>query len=58
MQSNIRKLTFFMDHKFTQQIREWLEQPHDERDYSVGALYLLKLSGNQIMYRNLIIAVR
>ena len=43
-----------MDHKFTQQIREWLEQPHDERDYSVGALYLLKLSGNQIMYRNLI----
>ncbi|WP_303045192.1 hypothetical protein [Muribaculum intestinale] len=47
-----------MDHKFTQQIRKWLEQPHDERDYSVGALYLLKLSGNQIMYRNLIIAVR
>ena len=43
-----------MDHKFTQQIREWLEQSHDERDYSVGALYLLKLSGNQIMYRNLI----
>lgn len=43
-----------MDHKFTQQIRKWLEQPHDERDYSVGALYLLKLSGNQIMYRNLI----
>ena len=43
-----------MDHKFTQKIREWLEQPHDERDYSVGALYLLKLSGNQIMYRNLI----
>ena len=43
-----------MDHKFTQQIREWLEQPHDERDYSVGARYLLKLSGNQIMYRNLI----
>ena len=43
-----------MDHKFTQQIREWLEQPHDERDYSVGARYLLKLSSNQIMYRNLI----
>ena len=43
-----------MDHKFTQQIREWLEQPHDDRDYSVGALYLLKLSGTQIMYRNLI----
>lgn len=43
-----------MDHKFTQQIKEWLEQPQSERDYTVGALYLLKLSGNQIMYRNLI----
>ena len=43
-----------MDHKFTQQIKEWLEQHHDERDYAAGALFLLKLSGNQIMYRNLI----
>lgn len=43
-----------MDHKFTQQIKEWLEQHHDERDYATGALFLLKLSGNQIMYRNLI----
>ena len=43
-----------MDHKFTEQIRQWLETPEDERDYPVGALYLLKLSGNQIMYRNII----
>lgn len=43
-----------MDHKFTEQIKEWLEAPEDERDYSVGALYLLKLSGNQIMYKNII----
>lgn len=43
-----------MDHKFTQQIKEWLEQHHDERDYAAGALILLKLSGNQIIYRNLI----
>lgn len=43
-----------MDHKFTEQIRQWLETPEDERDYSIGALYLLKLSGNQIMYRNII----
>ena len=43
-----------MDHKFTEQIKQWLEKPEDERDYSVGALYLLKLSGNQIMYRNII----
>ena len=43
-----------MDHKFTEQIRQWLETHEDERDYSVGALYLLKLSGNQIMYKNII----
>ena len=43
-----------MDHKFTEQIKQWLEKSEDERDYSVGALYLLKLSGNQIMYRNII----
>lgn len=43
-----------MDHNFTEQIRQWLETPSDQRDYSVGALYLLKLSGNQIMYRNIV----
>lgn len=43
-----------MDHKFTEKIKQWLEKPEDERDYSVGALYLLKLSGNQIMYKNII----
>ena len=41
-----------MDNKFTELIKQWLETPNDQRDYSVGALYLLKLSGNQIMYRN------
>ena len=43
-----------MDHKFTELIKQWLETPSNQRDYSVGALYLLKLSGNQIMYRNII----
>ena len=43
-----------MDHKFTEKIKQWLEKSEDERDYSVGALYLLKLSGNQIMYKNII----
>ena len=42
-----------MDHKFTEQIKQWLETPESERDYAVGALYLLKLSGNQIMYKNI-----
>ncbi|MBQ4916902.1 MAG: hypothetical protein IIU72_02965, partial [Muribaculaceae bacterium] len=42
-----------LDNKFTELIQKWLETPSDERDYAVGALYLLKLSGNQIMYRNI-----
>ena len=42
-----------MDHKFTEQIQEWLNTPKNERDYAQGALFLLKLSGNQIMYRNM-----
>jgi hypothetical protein len=46
-----------MDHKFTELIGKWLETAADERDYSVGALYLLKLSGNAIMYRNIIAAL-
>lgn len=43
-----------MDNKFTELIKTWLETPEAERDYTVGALYLLKLSGNQIMYKNII----
>ena len=42
-----------MDAKFTQQIQDWLYLPHEQRDYAKGALYLLQLTGNQIMYRNL-----
>ena len=41
------------DNKFTELIKQWLDTPAEERDYTVGALYLLKLSGNQIMYRNI-----
>ena len=41
------------ENKFTELIKQWLDTPADERDYTVGALYLLKLSGNQIMYRNI-----
>ena len=43
-----------MDHKFTEQIKQWLETPEAERDYAVGALYRLKLSGNQILYKNVV----
>lgn len=45
-----------MDNKFTELIRQWLETPAGQRDYAVGALYLLKLSGNQILYRNIVAA--
>lgn len=43
-----------MDHNFTKQIKQWLDTPEKERDYTVGALYMLKLSGNKIMYSNVI----
>lgn len=46
-----------MDHKFTELIRKWLETPENERDYVVGALYILKLSGNQILYKNLVASI-
>ena len=42
-----------IDHDFTEKIQQWLETAREERDYEQGALYLLKLNGNQIMYRNL-----
>ena len=42
-----------MDAKFTQQIQDWINTPAEQRDYAQGALLLLRLTGNQIMYRNL-----
>ena len=40
-----------MDNNFTKQIQDWLNAT--EHDYEQGAMMLLKLTGNQIMYRNL-----
>lgn len=42
-----------MDNIFTEEVKAWLDMPASERDYDKGALYLLQLSNNQIMYRNL-----
>lgn len=42
-----------MDHEFTKKIQAWLDTEHEKRDYAQGALYLLQLSNNQIMYRNI-----
>ena len=42
-----------MNEEFTKQVQDWLNTAADERDIAQGALLLLKLTGNQIMYRNL-----
>ena len=42
-----------MNNEFTERVQKWLNTPESERDYNEGAMLLLKLTGNQIMYRNL-----
>ena len=42
-----------MDKNFTEQLQAWLALPRDERDWDAGALMLLQLSGNRIMYHNI-----
>ena len=44
-----------MDHNFTKQLQEWLATPAAERDNARGALFLLRLSNNKIMYRNIMV---
>lgn len=42
-----------MDHVFTQKLQAWLNLPREDRDWEAGAMMLLQLSGNKIMYRNI-----
>ena len=42
-----------MDKQFTEQLQAWLALPREERDWDAGALMLLRLSGNKIMYHNI-----
>ena len=42
-----------MDKNFTEQLQAWLALPREERDWDAGALMLLQLSGNKIMYHNI-----
>lgn len=42
-----------MDKTFTDKLQAWLNQSREERDWDEGALMLLQLTGNKIMYRNL-----
>lgn len=39
--------------RFTNKLQAWLNTPDEQKDYAEGALLLLQLSGNQIMYRNI-----
>lgn len=42
-----------MDHKFTEKLGAWLDTPESERDYGAGAIMLLQLTNNKIMYNNI-----
>lgn len=42
-----------MDKAFTDKLQTWLSLPREDRDWDEGALMLLQLTGNKIMYRNL-----
>ena len=42
-----------MDEKFTKKLQEWILTPDDKKDYAKGALMLLQLNGNKVMYRQL-----
>ena len=42
--------------KFDNDLKAFLDSPEEERDYDKGALLLLQLSGNKIMYRNISVA--
>ena len=42
-----------MDKNFTEKLQAWLNTPDNEKDYAEGALLLLQLSGNKIMYQNI-----
>ena len=42
-----------MDKQFTLKLQEWINTPAKERDYDQGALFLLQLTNNKIMYRNI-----
>ena len=42
-----------MDKQFTIKLQEWMNTTADKRDYEQGAMFLLQLTNNKILYRNL-----
>lgn len=41
-----------MNQQFTEKLGRWLLSPEESRDWEQGALMLLQLSGNRILYNN------
>ena len=41
------------DTKFTEQLQAWINTPDAQKNWDEGAIMLLQLSGNKIMYRNI-----
>ena len=42
-----------MDKEFTLKLQEWLNTPAEKRDLEQGATFLLQLTNNKVMYRNI-----
>ena len=42
-----------MDHQFTEKLQQWMNTPDGQKDWDEGAIMLLQLSGNKIMYANI-----
>lgn len=43
-----------MDIKLTEQIQAWLDTPKEQRNIPAGAMMLLKINRNQVLYNNII----
>ena len=41
------------DAKFTQRLQDWMNTPDPQKNWDEGALLLLQLTGNRIMYNNI-----
>jgi hypothetical protein len=43
----------YQDPQFTSKLQVWVNTPDSQKDWEEGAILLLQLSGNKIMYRNI-----
>lgn len=44
-----------MDDRITQQIKDWLETPKEQRNIPAGAMLLLKINRNQVLDRKSVV---